>query len=238
MAMFPAAAPQATRRLRVCLTITFVALLAAGAFAVAGSGERVVAGDHRPAAIPDRESGIVPIGSSGYLTRDGSAPESPATRLQLGPAVLEQPLAAVEAGLGGSHLTAPDLGGTNHAWILEGGAQFSVTVIDEEATHPVIGVTAEVPAGSPVRVAMFGGVVVGATPLVEVPARWGPPEAVRTLDTDDFEYRYIECVGPFPVVVKFDSVPGHASEALVARALVAYADAPPGSAGCGDAMPV
>jgi len=102
-----------------------------------------------------------------------------------------------------------------------------------------------VPPGSPARFAIHGSAVIGASTLQEIVDGWGPRYTAATSSFDDFAVRYVDCVGPFPVVVKFDQdATGTERDAEVPKSprwdervtsmLVAYADEPPNSAGCGD----
>jgi hypothetical protein len=83
----------------------------------------------------------------------------------------------------------------------------------------------------------------GPPSLREVVAAWGDAFTAVTSAFDDYIVSYVDCVGPFPAVVKFDQVaatdaqfaPSAGSrlwDEPVTSVLIAYADEPAGSAGC------
>lgn len=168
---------------------------------------------------------------------DAAADESPlatppAERTGLGSLALDDPLDRAVSMLGPPDRQAPDINATvTHTWELAPGSELDVTG-DEQG---ITGLAARVPADPPVRVAAHAGVIIGETTPAEVVDRWGGDHDVVRHPGEDFVLRYIECAGPFPVVIKFDQ-PRDAPEVRwgepVTSVLIAYADAEPGTAGC------
>ncbi len=215
------------RRLFGIVTLLLLAALAAVAVRSAGRS----GGDRVSAQAPSEG----PSGPS-QLSVDGSPPaELVADPLRVGPVALDDPIEDVLEVLGPPASTEPDLFGTAHVWPLPGGAELVVTAWDEEP-RTVSGVTATVPDGSPVRISVGHEVVLGEATLADVVARWGPTE-VPAEEGSDHVALYTSCIGPAPVVVKFDQeaagAPGGARapapDRPVTRVLVAYADEPFGS---------
>lgn len=166
----------------------------------------------------------------------------PETKLGVGLLALDQPVEQALATLGSPASTEPDIDATTaHVWDLDDGARLTVGAWDD--TGKISGLFALVPPGSRARIGVFGGVVVGESRLRDVVAAWGGAFTIATSPFDDFVVSYVECVGPFPVVIKFDQ-PAADEESFTPTArsplwdepvtgvLVAYADEPPGSAGC------
>jgi hypothetical protein len=146
---------------------------------------------------------------------------TPDVRAAIGPVELDGSVAGVIARLGDPDEIVPDIGGQARVWSLPGGASLSVTT-PTGALSPVVGIEAVVPAGSPTRFGLHGGVLLGAASVTDVVRAWGPPDRFGA-QGDDYAVQYVECRGAFPVVLKVRPT----------SVLVAYADEPPGSAPCG-----
>lgn len=169
-------------------------------------------------------------------------PAFPETKLGVGLLALDQPVEQALATLGSPASTEPDINATTaHVWDLDAGARLTVGAWDD--TGEISGLFASVLPGSRARIGVFGGVIVGESRPRDVVAAWGGAFTIATSPVDDFVVSYVECVGPFPVVIKFDQ-PAAGEEPFTPTArsplwdepvtgvLVAYADEPPGSAGC------
>lgn len=183
-------------------------------------------------------------GTSGPLTEPpGNPPESaarddsafaatPTRRTGLAFLTLDDPLERAVSTLGPPDRQAPDINATlTHTWELAPGAQLDVTADDRGIT----GLAARVPADPPVRVAGHAGIVIGESTPAEITDRWAGDYDVARHPDEDFVLRYIDCAGPFPVVIKFDQDTGGPEvqwDEPVTWVLIAYADAEPGTAGC------
>lgn len=212
--------------------VAIVTLLLLAALAAVAARSAVRSGGDQVSALAPSEA---PSGAS-QLSIDGSPPaELVVDPLRVGPVALDDPIEGVLEVLGPPMSTEPDLFGTAHVWPLPGRAELVVTAWDEEP-RTVSGVTAKVPEGSPVRISVGREVVLGKSTLNEVVGRWGPTEEPAE-DGSDHVALYTSCIGPAPVVVKFDQdaagPPGGvrtpAPDRPVTRVLVAYADEPSGS---------
>lgn len=209
-----------------------VAVLAAAAALVASLALAAAVDGRRPArvvAASPAGDGLV----SDAVTVDGTPPTRfPASRLGVGPLALDQPAGRALAVLGPPTATAPDIGGSASTWWLGRGARLTVSAWADNGR--ISGLSATVPPGSPVRVAAYGGVVVGATALADAVAAWGPGYTLATSPEDDYVVAYLDCAGGWPVVVKFDQpAPAQPTGARPPRwdqpvtgLLVAYADGP------------
>lgn len=219
------------------LVVLTVAAVAAGVWSDRDTAD--VRTDAPSAHEPPRDD---VTGVAAYFNVDGQQPTAfPETKLGLAFLRLDEPLARALDTLGPPTATEPDIFGTARTWSLPGGA--SLTVSGGDDTHTINGVYASVPPESPVRLGAFGGVVIGQSPLRDFVAAWGEAFTAATSAFDDYVVSYVECVGPFPVVVKFDQLaasdtqfaPDAGSqlwEQPVTSVLIAYADEPAGSAGC------
>jgi hypothetical protein len=150
---------------------------------------------------------------------------TPSARAAIGPIALDGSMADAVQHLGAPDEVGPDLFGEARTWRFSDGAELTLTP-PEGASEPVLGIVATVPFGATTRFGLFGGLRLGASSIADIVRAWGPPEATGGA-LDDFDVRYIECRGPFPIVLKIDHDP------TFDRALIAYADEAPGSAGCG-----
>jgi hypothetical protein len=203
------------------------------------SGDRTIDVGTRPSS--PRSSGAAD--PDAYFNVEGRTPSAfPATKLGLAFLALDEPLARAVDALGAPMSAEPDIFGTARSWDLPGGARLTVSAWDD--TRTINGLYASAPAASSVRVAAFGSIVIGQSSLREVVAAWGGAFTAATSPFDDYVVRYGECVGPYPVVIKFDQAttsdvrfaPTPASplwDEPVTSVLIAYADEPAGSAGCG-----
>ena len=181
-------------------------------------------------------------GAEGYYDLDGGVPTAfPATPLGVAFLTLDDPFTEAPASLGPPASTFPDIGGTASTWFL-GDARLTVGAWGEGDRLTVSSLHVGVPAGSPVRVSAFGAVI-GKSTLAEVVAAWGDRYTAATSPYDDYVVSYVECAGPYPVVVKFDQVtatdatfrPGPGSplwDQPVTSVFVAFADERPGGGGC------
>lgn len=164
--------------------------------------------------------------------RDDSAfAATPAQRTGLAFLTLDDPLERAVSTLGPPDHQAPDINATlTHTWELAPGAQLDVTADDRGIT----GLAARVPPDPPVRVAGHAGIVIGESTPAEITDRWNGDYEVASHPDEDFVLRYIDCAGPFPVVIKFDQDTGGLVQwdEPVTWVLIAYADAEPGTAGC------
>lgn len=224
-----------------------VALALAAAVTVAG----VVAGRQVPGKTevvsgrsPTKASTAPPSAASpeAYYDLGGATPAaSPASRFGVAFLSLDDPFERATGALGPPAATFPDIGGTASSWVL-GDALLTVGAWGDGLTSSISSLYASVPEGSPVRVSAFGAVI-GQSSLADVVGAWGPGYRAATSPYDDYVVSYVECAGPYPVVVKFDQAavsegaftPGPGS-ALWARPVnsvfVAFADEPPSSSGC------
>lgn len=178
-----------------------------------------------------------PITDSSSST-DGAAGDSsqfattPAERTGLAFLTLDDPLERAVSTLGPPDRQAPDMNAAlTHTWELAPGAELNVTADDEG----IIGLAARMPANPPIRIAAHGGIIIGESTPAEITERWGDGHEIAPHPGEDFVLRYIECAGPFPVVIKFDqhTTPAEAHwNEPVTSVLIAYADAEPGTAGC------
>lgn len=148
----------------------------------------------------------------------------PAVRAAVGPVALDGSLADVVEHLGQPDALGPDIEGIAREWKLDGGALLSVST-PAGASGPIAGVVATIPRSSPVRIGLYGGVLLGEATIDEVIAAWGAPEARGGADAD-FNVRYVECSGPYPIVLKVHRT------STFDRVLVGYADEAPGTNGC------
>lgn len=236
-AALPPVGARRRRRRALAAAATAVVVLTLAAFWLPSETEEIRTVAPPPPPADARQPGRVPsfAGPAATIPRQHLP-----TRLRLGPFMLDQPLQEVVAVLGAPTSGAPDMLGTAHTWVLPTGGLFTVSVWDD--TGQVSGLYAELPVGSPVVVEAFGGVVLGASTLRDVVGAWGGDYQPTTSPWDDFVVSYVECVGPFPVVVKFDQggrqdegkrrTASDDWEQPVTSALIAYADEPPGGAGC------
>lgn len=154
----------------------------------------------------------------------GSLSTVPAVRAAVGSIVLDGSMADVIDHLGAPDALGPDIEGVSHQWMLAGGALLSVTT-PLGSSEPIVGIVATIPSGSTVRIGLYGDILLGDASVADVVEAWGEPEA-RGGPLDDFDVRYVECRGPYPIVLKVDMTPAFD------RVLVGYADEPPGSNGC------
>lgn len=177
-----------------------------------------------------------------YYSLTGETPQAyPDTRLAIGFLALDDYLPKALQALGDQAWSEPDIFGTAYTWAFPDGGYLLVSAWDD--TRRVNGVVAVAPAESPVRFSAFGGVVVGASSLREVVTAWGTDYQMASYPYEDFSVSYVECVGPYPVVVKFDQLartedahsplPGSPLwDMPVTGLMIAYADEPSGSSGC------
>jgi hypothetical protein len=169
-----------------------------------------------------------------YFNVDGRTPSSfPASKLGLAFLSLDEPIDRAVDALGPPTSTQAGIFGIARTWRLPDGAR--LTVSSREGPGTIYGLFAFVPPDSPVRLGAFGHVVVGRSSLREVVAAWGGGFASSASPSDDYVVSYVECVGPSPIVVKFDQVAAAGPprwDEPVTSILVAYADEPAGSAGC------
>jgi hypothetical protein len=189
----------------------------------------------------NNESALASI--SDYFRVDGRTPTAfPKVKLGLGFLALDDPLARAVETLGPAAATEPDIIGTAHEWNLPGGAVLTISTWDD--TQEIGSLHAVVPTSSPTRLGAFGGIVLGQSSLRGVVAAWGDDFTSATSPVDDYVVRYIECVGEHPVIVKFgQTATTDVGSALapesrqwddpVTSLLIAVADEPPGSSGCG-----
>lgn len=184
-----------------------------------------------------------PADPGAYVTLDGSDPRTfPPTRLALGFLALDGSADAAWRAWGPPDASGDDIFGPSSSWSFVGGAEVGVGT--SIGTGQVYGVWARVPVGGGLRVGAFGGLVLGRSTVADVVRAWGPGFDPARSVLDDYVIRYVMCVGPEPVVAKFDAAgkkpellpvtsADPAAEVLrVTSALVAYADEPPGSSGC------
>ena len=158
--------------------------------------------------------------------------ETPAQRTDLAFLSLDDPLDRAVSALGPPDRRAPDINAAwTSTWELGHGSELDVTA-DE---YGITGLAARVPADPDIQIHAHAGVVLGESTPTEITQRWGDDHVVGTHPGGDFVLRYIECAGPFPVVVKFDQPAADAAvrwDEPVTSVLIAYADAEPGTAGC------
>jgi hypothetical protein len=175
-----------------------------------------------------------------YFSLDGDDPqEAPSGRTGLGFFDLDDPLVTVLDVLGPPVSTGPDINATTaHTWMLPGDAELTV-ITDDGPARQIVGVYAEVPSVSPVRLPLQHHVVLGQTTAAALLALWGEHGAVRGDALSDYLVAYTECRGPFPIVIKFGTtaaapagVPEAPGDEPVTSVLIAYADDAPGTAGC------
>lgn len=163
---------------------------------------------------------------------DAPPATAPARRTGLGFLALGDPLEAAVSALGPPDRQEPDINAAlTHTWELAPGAELDVTADGQGIT----GLAARVPADPPVRIAAHAGIIIGESTPTEVSARWGDGHDVARHPGEDFVLRYIECAGPFPVVIKFGqhtAAPQVHWNEPVTRVLISHADAEPGTAGC------
>ena len=228
---------------RLGAAIVLVAGLA-GAGLVAGQVDpgttEVAAGAAPDGGTADPEPAAA-TGPQAYIDLHGGTPATfPATRLGVASLVLDEPFGQAVVALGPPASSFPDIGGTASTWDLPGGARFTVGAWDDDGR--ISALYADVPPGSPVRVSAYGAVI-GQSTLAEVVAAWGPGYRAATSPYDDYVVSWVECVGPSPVVVKFDQAsateedyaPGPGSPLWtrpVTSVFVGFADERPGTAGC------
>ena len=171
-------------------------------------------------------------GPAGVAGDDRWPTETPAQRTDLAFLSLDEPLDQAVSALGPPDSRVPDINAAwTSTWELGHGAELDVTA-DE---HGITGLAARVPAHPAVQIAAHAGVVLGESTPTEITQRWGDDHTIGGHPGEDFVLRYIECVGPFPVVVKFDQPAADAEvhwDEPVTGVLIAYADAEPGTAGC------
>ena len=197
----------------------------------------------RTAARPaDRPAAGDRTGPAAYFNLEGRPPAAfPVTKLGLAFLALDEPLQRAIDALGPATSSGPDIFGTAHTWSLPARAQLTVSAWDD--TSEIDGFYAHVPSASPARLGTFGGAVIGQSTLHDVVTAWGEGFTAATSPFDDYVVSYVECVGPYPVVIKFDQAAATDTEfapsagsslwvEAVASVLIAYADEPAGSAGC------
>jgi hypothetical protein len=166
----------------------------------------------------------------------------PSSRLAIGFLTLDEHLQRAVDVFGAPRSTMPDIVGEAHSWTLAG-AELTVSAWKDGVAPAISGLYLKVPADSPARFAIFGDRVLGASTLREVVEAWGPEYTAASSRFDDFVVRYNECVGRYPIVVKFDQDATESErgslrsqsplwDERVTRMLVAYADEPPNSGGC------
>jgi hypothetical protein len=225
------------------MVVAALVMLAVAAVVVAGVWSGSETADVRTdARTGDGPTTGMPDSLAAYFNVDGRTPSSfPETKLGLAFLALDEPLARAVDALGSPTSTEPDIFGTARTWDLPGGARLMVSAWDD--THTINGVHASVPPESPARLGVFGRVVIGQSPLRQVVAAWGEGFSAATSPFDDYVVSYVECVGPYPVVVKFDQAAATDTEFApvpasplwdepITSVLIAYADEPAGSAGC------
>lgn len=220
----PARPSPRRRALAFGAALVGVALLAPVAVAALPSSRVLLGGD---------DAASTAAGSSLSGDTDGRPwAATPGERTGLAFLRLDDPLERAVSTLGAPHRREPDMNGSfTHTWRLAPGGELDVAA-DEQG---ITGLAARVPLDPPVRIAAHGGVVIGESTPAEITDRWGDGHDVPSHEGEDFVLRYVECAGPFPVVVKFDQ-PGTAPQVRwdepVTSVLIAYADAEPGTAGC------
>lgn len=213
--------------LAIALAVAVAAAVAAGALAVARGDD--------DAGSPDVRAGTPPLHTSA-----GAAPEvltrGPDTRLGIGGLRLDGDLGAATRALGPPQQTFDDMFGPAHVWAFPGGT-ILVGVWDE--TAQISALEANVDPDGAGSVAFHGGLRLGEATLGDVIEAWGEPARVADHPGDDFVAAYDACIGPAPVVVKFDHADAAsgaggslALDEPVTRLLIAYADEPPGTGGC------
>lgn len=216
-----------------------VVLLAVAITAMAVAVIAMVVALNRPTRTTQPSAGGTPP-SSAHFNRDGRDPAAaPMSRFALGFLRLEDPLDKAVGVFGAPSSSEPDLGGTDYIWELGHGARLIVTAADEQR-HPIIGLMAQLPSASGARFSLFGGAVLGSSPLGDVISAWGSGYQPAADPSDDFAVMYALCKGHWPVVVKFDQetrngrlgMDEQALRAPVTSALIAYADADPVASGC------
>jgi hypothetical protein len=240
--------PAAGRRLAVALAVTTVlGLVIAGLFHLLGSPVALLTPDTAtPSAAHDGRAEIPP-GDGGAVAAspgqdepshagDVSIPHALAQvpEVRTGLAFLEigDPLEMAVAVLGPADAQMADINATTtHTWMFDDGAELSVTVADELG---ILGLYASAPADGTLRPTAWGAVTVGASTPADVVDRWGSAYDLPEVD-GDFVLRYIECVGPWPVVVKFDQAgagPDVRWDEPITSVMIGFADADPGTEGC------
>lgn len=169
----------------------------------------------------------------GIAVEDPRFASPPAQRSGLAFLTLDDRLERAVSTLGPPDHRVPDMNATTaHTWELAPGAEFDVIADDRGIT----GLAARVPADPPVRIAAHAGIIIGQSTPADITDRWGTGHATPRHPGEDFVLRYIECAGPLPVVIKFHqdtAAPEVHWNEPVTGVLIAYADAEPGTAGCG-----
>ncbi|HVL97934.1 MAG TPA: hypothetical protein VM324_01405 [Egibacteraceae bacterium] len=173
------------------------------------------------------------LSSSPDTGRDEAALTAiPAGRTGLAFLNLDDPLERAVSALGPPDARVPDMNAAfAYTWDLAPGVELVVTADD----HGILGLAARVPADGPVRIAAHAGVVIGESTPADIVRLWGQDHEVARHPGEDFVLRYIECVGAYPVVVKFEQGNDPAEvrwDEPVTGVFLAYADAEPGTAGC------
>lgn len=171
---------------------------------------------------------------------DGPLADFPTERTGVGFVHLGDPVEEVHAELAEPDAIEPDVSGWMHRWDLAGGAEFGVSTWEDD-TYEVAGLSAVVPDGSDVTMALYGGVVLGESTVGEIVEAFGPDAEPSTHEHDDYVVQYVGCIGAFPVIVKIDAAGadeqgllGPAAFDLPAtRILTGFVDGPPGQLGCG-----
>jgi hypothetical protein len=183
--------------------------------------------DAGPAAAPPEESD-----AAGDVALADALAQAPEVRTGLAFLEIGDPLELAEAVFGPSDQQMEDINAaTSHTWLLEDGGEVGVSVAGDLG---ILGLYAAAPVGSDHRPTAWGGIVVGESTPAEIAETWGAaydlPEA-----GGDFVLRYIECVGPWPVVVKFDqdgAGPDLRWDEPVTSVMIGLVDADPGTEGC------
>ncbi len=170
------------RRRSISLAGVAATALIAACSSGSGTGGPTTSGGG-PATTPVSASGTTGTAAAGrYVTTDGSRPTRfPDLRQAVGPATIDAPLASVRATLEteigpvAEDLPATDAGETGHRRLIWRAGGGSVEVAVNEPAATVDYVTVSSPAGSGLRVALYGGTAVGTSTLGEVIRALGPP---------------------------------------------------------------
>lgn len=171
-------------------------------------------------------------GPAGAAADDPWPAETPAERTDLAFLSLDEPLDRAVSALGPPDERVPDINAAwTSTWDLGHGSELRVTA-DEQG---ITGLAARVPNDPAVQIEAHAGIVLGESTPADITQRWGDDHEIGRHTGEDFVLRYIECAGPFPVVVKFDQRAADAEvrwDEPVTSVFIAYADAEPGTAGC------
>lgn len=214
----------------VAVAALLTGLIALASVTVASlSSPRVALVDAGPSGPPPASADTAEAASA---EEDSPLSATPAHRTGLAFLHLDDRLEEAVAVLGPPDRQEPDINATSTStWVVAPASEFAVTGDD----HGVTGLAARVPVDSPVRVGAHAGVVIGESTPAQVAESWGDDHDVTSHAGEDFVLRYIECVGPFPVVIKFDQDTadgGIAWDEPVTSVFISYADAEPGTNGC------